>query len=225
MAIHKNYFGILVLLITLVVVVACSPSLVPPETTVKHCEWLDEPQLRALGYGDMTTEDAITWFREQHGLSDIQMENAYPEGAESISWFANNKEYYALFFEDKLRRVEVSWNEPLPTGDNILDCFGQPSYYNATFTQDVEAMHFALELWYPEQGLSIAASIFTDSMTPPAVSGEIGFGYMSISKPGDTVDQLLSDMIVLPEAKDWVLSSLWTWPNDWEAIESVQRTP
>lgn len=222
---NRRHFGLLLSLIIISVFAACSPSLSTPETTFGQCDWVDEPRLRALQYGEMTTKDMIAWLREQYGITQVQLDNAYPEGAKEVSWLTSDKDYHAIFFDDRLVRVVVAWDEPLPTGYNILHCFGQPSYYNATFTQDIEARDLSLELWYPALGLNIATWLFTHSEMPPTVDGELGFRLMSISKPGDTVDELLNNMVVLPQRQTWVLSSIRTWPSNWEAIEIENRIP
>ncbi len=216
---NKRRLCIWAILIVLSIATACSPPVSPPKITVRSCDWLIESDLQALHYGEMATEDGIAWLQDQYGITEVQLEDAYPEGAKRFRWLAHGKEYLAIFFHDRLVRVDVFWNEPLPTGDNVLDCFGQPAFYTATFGQDIEARVLKLGIWYPEQGMNVVTSLYTDSETPPAVDGDIGFRGMSLSKPGNTMEELLDNMVYTDLQQSTVLSSLQTWPNSWEVIE------
>ncbi len=51
--------------------------------------------------------------------------------------------------------IDVRWEEVQPSADRVLECFGEPGLYQATYKQDVEAKQLAVQFWYPSQGLIV----------------------------------------------------------------------
>lgn len=213
----SRFWIIIVFLVT--IMTACAPSTTPPRSTDHSCDWLQEPQLQALLFGEMTIVEFNRWLQHTYEIDYAEIKDTSVGNHKWITWQSNMKKYTAYFVDDNLLAIGLHWEEPYPTGKSFVNCFGAPEFYNTLYLQDIEARSLTIDLWYPKLGIHTGAYLLCRSNCPPPVDQYIGLEAMAIFKPGESVDEVLSyvygDNLV---RRDNILESLHPWPGNWSAI-------
>jgi len=212
---NASFLTILVLVGALT---ACAPSTMPPRSIDRTCDWLQEPHLQTLSFGAMTMEEFENWLRGNYGIDKIEYKNAYPAGSRTNFWQKDGKKYAANFYEDRLVRIDIYWEEPYPTGRSFINCFGSPSFYDTLYQQEIEARSLSLELWYPILGIQASAYLLCRANCPPSIDEQTGLSGMSFFAPRESVEDVLPFLYNSPAASKNILESLRPWPGDWSAI-------
>lgn len=198
------------------------------------CDEILDDSLRSLNFSDLDPQSMHQWIENRYQLrdSDIQsLDYNDPYITSSLSWQYRGDSYLADFHNEDLKRIEVRWNSPQPTGGEIVECLGGPDFYRASYdlVGGGEADQLKLELWYPKQGIVVEHTRITKPIFRPktiTVHGSIPMSAIIIVKPG-SVDRTVND-VYLGQSLDVRQSkqeSLKSWPGEWKDLVVDIKTP
>ena len=157
-------------------------------------------------YDTFSTEPAI----EDYGIRDDYYRYV-------LRWQQDDLEYSIGYKQGSWKNVNVRWQGDASTIQDIFQCIGEPTYYDAFYEQYAEAKYTGLGFWYPERGLIIGGSYsvprksFTETTT---LSG------VSYSAPGTLEELVLDTHLIQPDSVELeqILAQIKPWPGSLEEI-------
>lgn len=186
----------------------------PESRTPIECEQLREVSLRLLPLSELDREMLAQWVKEHYQVDEVRR-IASAGGVEEVSWKQPGKDYLARFRNDTFEFIGVTWAPLQPTIDEILECFGPPDLYEASYRQDVEAMRFYMAFWYLREGVIVSTSRFRKENKPPPITGDMTMTGLVLVPPGTAAEMVRYYPV---EVRPAVLKSLQPWPGTVERI-------
>ena len=136
--------------------------------------------------------------------------------------FAGLAFYSARFEEGKLRGILASWERYPPTLGRVIECLGEPDYYDSVFYTTQDATGVGLGLWYGSKGIVVGkASFHSVDYQPTGFRTEDLMNYMTVVSPSDAV-QMLPNVYPVEDVADgqaFVHCALKSWPGSAEATQ------
>jgi hypothetical protein len=210
----------LICLSLLLLLLACSRQFTGQ---AMNCRQIFEEPLRSLAFDELNSDTLPGWVADSYGLdaSAVSVFDSVSDPDLTMTWSHEGKSYEAALPNGELLEVWMWWDASRPTGQEILECFGEPEYYLAR-DHVAETEELLLELWYPDQGLLINAALFGNEAIQPPLHENIKMTSVVVVRPGaihDVVDDLYYSRS--EEDRAQILESLKPWPQSWEEIEVI----
>lgn len=135
-----------------------------------------------------------------------------------VAWYVDNRAYQAEFEQENLVHMILFWDdENAPTGIELIDCIGAPSYYQAYYVYN----QFEISLFYPEQGFIIQAAQATMFDRTPDNISDIPMYTAIFVRPG-SLESIIKDAYPNNEGYlQFVLENGHVWSGDWNNIKYI----
>ena len=224
---QQTILFVTLLLVLLPSLLSCNVSKAPI-----GCTQIQEETLRSLDFGRMTLTDFQLWFNSSpFREGKLEIIDYLEESKKSATWMYKDIKYMADFRGGTLVRIDVAWARMgkvtlEPTSAGIINCFGPPDLYQASYLTHVDAKIFDLGLWYLNKGVVIKGShhgkhwVDWPGRPPPLFDEKVTMTYMIIVAPG-TAEEMIKSVYTYgdrDDVREKVLKTLRSWPGAWEKI-------
>lgn len=182
------------------------------------CEDVVDEKLKAFPF-QIPGDTVIVWIQDQYRieLTDIHGGPSGDDGkGEYRYWWVGQRRY------DVTRRldardsalVQVRWDKQAPSLAVTLRCLGAPPLYRAYLSPTEAGSWTVLELWYPERGIMVMASVThkTSEMTTDQAVAHIAY-----VQPGSPEELITRFFVSTTRGSDRYmerLKGLKPWPGD-----------
>lgn len=193
-----------------------------PCAVVKETSW-DKFDFGADGPDEVEGTVVKMWAIDK---AQVQQLEAYPEEhrhSVQVRWESadGSAKFIARFREGGLQTITIVLSSDAAL-TQILDCLGDPGYYAAYTTADVEDAFLSLSLWYEERGLAVfhESLVSRHSDEAPLLKPALRVALIEVVESGDpeAVVAAAHDWEG-PDKRDFVLCVLKPWPGSIEAME------
>ena len=201
--------------------VACGPF---ASVSGPRCELLAGPNdaLRELDWDAVDRSTLPAWITSTFGIEEDALDHDTPADDPNYRrtrWTIGRSQYQSGTIHDDLENIVVYFASSGPPAQEVIDCFGPPNYYRATYFRISRRSDLYVELWYPGEGMIaeilLAAPWSQDE--PPHVDGQSPLneiGYTRWTEPQQMVT--LAPFLRYNTLDAYPLKP---WPGSFEAIE------
>lgn len=217
---RKRLSRILLLASAILTVVACAylgePQTYNPEALREAvgCTQIVEDSLLDFPIKHMTLTKTVDWVKGTYMVEP--REDAGRLGT-FVRWTWAGRDYTSDLIDGFVRGVAVRWQHNPPIAQEILDCIGEPAYYQAYRDPTPTGPDTVFALWYPAYGLRFYGSV------PAVLTGidrRVPLQVVTYVEPGslqETVDRVF---IFEPgdDVAPNVITSIKPWPGSLDQI-------
>ena len=216
---HKTAW--LALISLLIAVTACDPL---SQVNAPRCELLEGPNnaLRELDWDAVNRSNLNNWITETFNVADSALDRdvtADDPNHRRVRWTIDGSRYQTHTFDDSLEAVTVQFTSSVPRAQELIDCFGSPGHYRATYFNTVMRNTLYVEFWYPNEGMiaQLIVPAASGEDEPPAIDGRSALAEISYSRWTEAERMVWLAPIPLRNTLD--AYPLKPWPGSFEAIE------
>ena len=189
-----------------------------------RCDLLagEEQFLRRLDFAPMDREGLHAWVSSTFAVPQSAIRgrriSGEPHSIIAADWSSEGNDYSATI-DERLRSVKIRFDASHPRVQDVLDCFGPPDFYRATYLEVLHTNDLYLELWYPGQGVvaQVRKAVWLGQKVPPRLSGRDALDIITYTRSRDPAEMVTIAPILLLHSLDRY--PLKPWPGSLEAIE------
>lgn len=130
--------------------------------------------------------------------------------------------YSARFEEGKLMGITAFWERFQPALGRVIECLGEPDYYDSVFYFANDETGVGLSLWYESKGLVVGSgSFYSVDYQPAGFKPEDLMTHMTVVSPSAAIQMLPKVYVVEDDAEGqaFMHCALKPWPGSVEAMQ------
>jgi hypothetical protein len=190
--------------------------------------YLNDPMMDAP-FGETTQATLQSWVESAYGNFENWSDRQWPDGTSTVGWTASLGQYRADFTDNGSELLDISkilGRENELSGQQVIQCFGEPAFYQAFYQQEPHHIALIIELIYPEHGLILRSYDLSNWFGRPQPSSRASFKYMSgfppIEANRDAIAPYIARLWYLEEWDDegWAQIAVHEW-NGWDDIQVI----
>lgn len=173
---------------------------------------LNDPML-AAPFAELTKDTIQTWAESVYGNLENWSDRQLDDGSLVVWWTASSGRYRADFIEDGNRLLDISrfLGQDLElSGQEMLQCFGEPAYYQAYHRQEPHDVALTIELIYPKRGIALSSYDLSNWFGIPNPSERASFISIRTFPPTDGTKEAVAPYITQ-------VYRAWRWSDKWDA--------
>lgn len=189
-----------------------------------RCDDLRELRTQDLLEDPIEPGEALKWLTKSQGANVGHLNRTdYIDGAVAYSWEYAWGRYTIYLGKQGKRFISLQPNASVRfTVSDALECFGQPTHYQAYYQLKADVYIFEFNLWYPATGTVVVHRFMSKKLEDVSLGGHLKVDEIVYVRPGDFETMMRSF-----KALEWfgddgqkALSVLKPWPGDFGSLKA-----
>lgn len=210
-----------------ILVTGCKRNSSPDQDTALpfSCYRFGESLWEEFRFDKDSPEDVMDKAAELWGIDRKLVRSGIHQGQFLVEWndvFSEFAYYSARFEAGRLIGITAYWERFQPPLGRVIECLGEPDYYDSVFYIANDETGVGLSLWYGSKGLVVGSSSSNSvDYQPAGFEPEYPMTHMTIVSPSAAIQMLPRVYVVVDDAEGqaFMRCAMKSWPGSVEALQ------